>query len=102
MKKVFKFLLFSFALFAFSGLFAQDSTAVDVVTGAGAEAVDLFSFLAQFIPVKYQAMVITVLTFLFLLEQYLANTTSLAANSTFQLVSGWIKAAYQALFGKKK
>jgi hypothetical protein len=78
--------------------FAQDSSSVTpVATGAG----DLFSFLVSFIPVKYQATALLVVTGLFLLEQFLAASSKFKANSTFQLVAGWITLVYNAIKGKK-
>jgi len=101
--KVFKFLMFigiCFLMFAVPG-FAQDSTGIDS-TGTGSNPVnDLVSFLTGFIPVKYLATIVVIITGLFLLEQYLAANTKIKANSTFQLVAGWIKSISDVLTGQK-
>lgn len=72
---------------------AQDSTTTLPAVGAG----DLYTFIAGFIPVKFQATIITVLTGLFLLEQFLASNTKIKANSTFQLIAGWVNTLYSII-----
>jgi hypothetical protein len=92
MKKGFKIfcalVVFALVMLVPSVIFAQDSTVVSPVVDGS--VTDFFSFLLSFIPVKYQATVLTIVTGLFLLEQFLAATSKIKANSTFQLIAGWI------------
>jgi hypothetical protein len=90
MKKYYKitFLLILIALPSIA-LFAQDAQ-----TGVG---VDDFSFLLKFIPKRFQAVSFTVITLLFFMEQFLAATSKIKANSTFQLVANWIGSMYKAV-----
>lgn len=86
--------LFTIAFILVCGmLFAQGGTT--------APATDIFSFLAGFIPVKYQALAITVLTGLYLLEQFLAGSSRIKANSTFQLIGGFISRIYNSVVKPK-
>lgn len=91
MKKLILFLFLFLSLFCFAG----DSTAIGVDAGA-----DFFGFLFSFIPDELKSTIITVLTGLFLLEQWLAKTSLLAANSTFQLIGSWIRSIYSGLVKK--
>ena len=96
--KNFKFFVLAVMCFLLSTvLFAQ----VVPVDPALATSPDIFSFVLGLIPVKYQAITFTVLTGLFLLEQFLASSAKIKANSTFQLIAGWISAFFTASKNKK-
>lgn len=99
MKKLVKYSLIVLVLaLAFTvPAMAQDSTGVSIVGSGG----DLFSFLLNLVPVKYQAITFTVITGLFLLEQFLAASTKVKANSTFQLIANWLIGLQNAIKAKK-
>jgi hypothetical protein len=89
MKKTFKALiLFTLAILSFGFVYAQDG---------GVSGDDVFSMLVSIIPAKYQAMVLTAVTGLYMLEQVLAASTKIKANSTFQLIAGWIVSTIKAV-----
>jgi hypothetical protein len=67
---------------------------------AGGSVNDLFGFIWDFIPAKYKSIALTVLTGLYLFEQFLAATTKIKENSTFQIVAKWVATVYAAI--KKK
>lgn len=99
MKKILLFLVAVTAIvFLPTLLFAQDTTSA---IGGLDSNTDIFNYLFQFIPQKTKSEVIGVLTGLYLLEQFLAKTQKIAANSTFQLVEHWIKMLFKSLTAKK-
>lgn len=75
-------------------LFAQGGAAGDPQQG-------LTDYLVGFIPMKYRALITVSLTVLWLLEQYLAKAQWFKANSTTQLLFGWIGSLYRSITGKK-
>lgn len=81
-------------LFVTSFLFAQVVTPVVPST-------DIFGWVLGLIPIQYQAIVFTVITALWFFEQFLASTNLIKANSTLQLITGWITRLY-ALISKPK
>jgi hypothetical protein len=92
MKKV-KLILLAFVLCLTSTiLFAQAAT--PSVEGG------IASFITGIIPAAWLPLATLVLSILFLLEQYLASTSTFKANSTFQLIGGWIASIYHAVTGK--
>lgn len=58
---------------------------------------DFLSYIWDFIPVKYKSISFTVITGLYLFEQFLAATTKIKANSSFQLVASWISNVFKAV-----
>ena len=73
-------------------LFAQTDDAD--LSGAVGSIID-------FLPTKYQKILTIVMTFLFVLEQILASTKKISANSTFQLISNWVSKIYKVIKSKK-
>ena len=62
---------------------------------------DLPSVIISLIPVKYQATVLLAVTVLWIVSEALGSIKSIKANSTVQLVSGWIKSLFLAFKSKK-
>jgi hypothetical protein len=62
---------------------------------------DIFSLVLSWIPVKYQAIAFTVVTVLYVLSEILGSTQKIKANTTFQLVKGWIVSFFTAFKNKK-
>ena len=79
-------------------LFAQVAPVVPIAPAP----TDIFGFIFGLIPLKYQAIAFTVVTGLWFLEQFLASTNLIKANSTLQLISGWITNLYSAISNKPK
>ena len=85
-------ILFALTFFCLS-LFAQAS-------GTPVQP-DVFSIVLGLIQIKYQAITFTVLAMLYVLEQILASSSKIQANSTFQLIGGWLTGLYNAITNKK-
>jgi len=92
MKKVFLFLGIILILFS-TNLFAQTILQVP--------GFDIFGYLVSLIPVKYQPITLVIVSTLLLWEQFLARTNLIKANSTEQMITGWIQSFYNSLKPKQ-
>lgn len=72
-----------------------------IIPAPASPEVDLPSVIISLIPVKHQATVFLVVTILWIISEALGSIKSIKANSTIQLVSGWIKSLFMASKSKK-
>lgn len=84
--------------FALSMLFCFAAMAQVIIPSP---EVDLPSVIISLIPVKHQATVFLVVTILWIISEALGSIKSIKANSTIQLISGWIKSLFLASKSKK-
>jgi hypothetical protein len=59
------------------------------------------SSILDFLPAKYQKFFTILMTSLFVIEQILASTQKVKANSTFQLIASWVNKIYDVVKTKK-
>jgi len=84
-------------LFLLGVIFLLFSTSLFAQTFLQVPGFDIFGYLVGLIPVKYQPLVFVIVSTLLLWEQFLARTNLIKANSTEQMITGWIQSLYNSL-----
>jgi len=93
MKNLKFILLMLFTFLLFGAAFAQTEVPTQLLTDAPNQSFDIVGYLVGLIPTKYQPLAFVIVSTLLLWEQFLARTNVIKANSTEQMITGWIQKA---------